>query len=129
MNIDEAIQVSCIIDKLSPSWKDFKHTLKHKKEELTLIELDSHLRIEESLKVHDSDKPKSNNGTKTDPNKKSKVTCWKYGKPVHLKKDCKGGKVGNKANGLGMVWMIMLHGGLNQEQQFMCVNIDADSNL
>ncbi|GKD03115.1 hypothetical protein Tco_1178089, partial [Tanacetum coccineum] len=30
-------------------------------EELTLVELGSHLRIEESLKVHDSDKPKSNN--------------------------------------------------------------------
>ncbi|GKF58818.1 hypothetical protein Tco_0172355 [Tanacetum coccineum] len=32
MNIDEAIHVSCI-DKLPPSWKDFKHTLKHQKEE------------------------------------------------------------------------------------------------
>ncbi|GKA07412.1 zinc finger, CCHC-type containing protein [Tanacetum coccineum] len=107
--------------------KNFKHTLKHKKEELTLVELGSHLRIEESHRVQDSDKPKSNNvdgpsvvnmlehnnsiryndnkgkrkyqDTKTDPNKKSKQTCWKYGKPGHLKKDCKGGKVGNKANG------------------------------
>nr|GEY39755.1 zinc finger, CCHC-type [Tanacetum cinerariifolium] len=35
---------------------------------------------------------------KTDP----KVTCWKCGKPRHLKKDCKGGKVGNKANGSGI---------------------------
>ncbi|GJR21642.1 hypothetical protein Tco_0970169 [Tanacetum coccineum] len=59
--MDEAIYVSCIIDKLPPSWKDFKHTLKHKKEELTLVELGSHLRIEESLRVQDSDKPKSNN--------------------------------------------------------------------
>ncbi|GKA45302.1 zinc finger, CCHC-type containing protein [Tanacetum coccineum] len=39
MNMDEAIQVSCIIDKLPSSWKNFKHTLKHKKEELTLVEL------------------------------------------------------------------------------------------
>ncbi|GJU56728.1 ribonuclease H-like domain-containing protein [Tanacetum coccineum] len=61
MNIDEAIQVSCIIDKLPPSYKGFKHTLKHQKEELTLVELDSLLRIEESLRVHDSDKPKGNN--------------------------------------------------------------------
>ncbi|GJV98724.1 zinc finger, CCHC-type containing protein [Tanacetum coccineum] len=88
---------------------DFKHTLKHKKEELTLIELGSHLRIEESLRVQDSDKPKGNNvvgpsvvnmvehnnstkyndnkgkrkhqNTKADPSKKSKVTCWKYEKP------------------------------------------------
>nr|GFA18690.1 zinc finger, CCHC-type [Tanacetum cinerariifolium] len=46
---------------LSPSWKDFKHTLKHLNEELTLIELDYHLRIEESFRVQDSDKPKGNN--------------------------------------------------------------------
>nr|GEX72846.1 zinc finger, CCHC-type [Tanacetum cinerariifolium] len=39
----------------------FKHTLKHLKEELTLIELGSHLRIKESLKVQDSDKPNGNN--------------------------------------------------------------------
>ncbi|GJW28879.1 zinc finger, CCHC-type containing protein [Tanacetum coccineum] len=61
MNMDKAIQVSCIIDKLPPSWKDFKHTLKHNKEKLTLVELGSHLRIEESLKAQDSDKPKGNN--------------------------------------------------------------------
>ncbi|GKD20984.1 hypothetical protein Tco_1222687, partial [Tanacetum coccineum] len=61
MNMNEAIQVSCIIDKLSSSWKDFKHTLKHNKEELTLVELGSHLRIEESLGAQDSDKPKGNN--------------------------------------------------------------------
>ncbi|GKA92339.1 zinc finger, CCHC-type containing protein [Tanacetum coccineum] len=29
-------------------------------------------------------------------------TFWKCGKPGHLKKDCKGGKVGNKANGSGI---------------------------
>ncbi|GJY31713.1 hypothetical protein Tco_0415208 [Tanacetum coccineum] len=79
-----------------------KHTLKHLKEELTLVELGSHLRIEESLRMHDSDKPKGNNvvgpsvvnmvehnnssryidnkgkrkhhdNTKDDPNKNSKV--------------------------------------------------------
>ncbi|GJY72934.1 zinc finger, CCHC-type containing protein [Tanacetum coccineum] len=51
MNMDETIHISCIIDKLSSSWKNFKHTLKHKKEELTLVELGSHLRIEESLRA------------------------------------------------------------------------------
>nr|GEU34582.1 zinc finger, CCHC-type [Tanacetum cinerariifolium] len=61
INMDESIQVLCIIDKLPPSWKDFKHTLKHLKEELTMIELDSYLRIRESLRVQDSDKPKGNN--------------------------------------------------------------------
>ncbi|GJZ13971.1 zinc finger, CCHC-type containing protein, partial [Tanacetum coccineum] len=51
----------CIIDKLHPSWKDFKHTLKHKKEELTLVELGSHLRIEESLRMQDSVKDQQGN--------------------------------------------------------------------
>ncbi|GKB67697.1 zinc finger, CCHC-type containing protein [Tanacetum coccineum] len=49
--------------------KDFKHTLKHKKEELTLVELSSHLRIEESLRV---------------PNKKNRITpyeLWTKKKP------------------------------------------------
>nr|GEU98559.1 zinc finger, CCHC-type [Tanacetum cinerariifolium] len=113
--------VSCIIDKLPPSWKDFKHTLKHLKEELTLIELGSHLRIEESLRVQENDKPKSNNvagpsvvnmvkhtnssryndnkgkwkhhDTRANLNKKPKVTCWKCGKPGHLKKNYKAGHV------------------------------------
>ncbi|GKA21559.1 zinc finger, CCHC-type containing protein, partial [Tanacetum coccineum] len=61
MNMDESIQVLCIIDKLPLSWKDFKHIFKHLKDELTLVELGSHLRIEESLRMQDSDKPKGNN--------------------------------------------------------------------
>nr|GEZ03966.1 zinc finger, CCHC-type [Tanacetum cinerariifolium] len=98
---------------------NFKHTSKHLKEELTLIELGSHLRIKESLKVQVSDKPKGNNvvgpsvfnmmehnnssryndnngkrkhhDIRANPNKKPKVTCWKCRKPRHLKKDCKAG--------------------------------------
>ncbi|GJS48577.1 zinc finger, CCHC-type containing protein [Tanacetum coccineum] len=110
---------------------DFKHTLKHLKEELTLVELGSHLRIEESFKVQDSDNPKGNNvagpsvvnmvehnnssryndnkgkhkhhdNTRAYPNKKAKPTCWKCGKTVHIKMDCKGVNVGNKANGSGL---------------------------
>ncbi|GKA49104.1 zinc finger, CCHC-type containing protein [Tanacetum coccineum] len=105
MNMDEAIQ-----------------------EDLTLGELGSHLRIEESLRVQDSDKPKGNNvvgpslvnmvehnnssryndnkgkrkhhdNTRVDPNNKAKPTCWKCGKTSHIKRDCKGVNVGNKANG------------------------------
>ncbi|GJX31679.1 zinc finger, CCHC-type containing protein [Tanacetum coccineum] len=40
---------------------DFKHTLKHNKEELTLVELSSHMYIVESLRAQDSDKPNDNN--------------------------------------------------------------------
>nr|GEV08362.1 zinc finger, CCHC-type [Tanacetum cinerariifolium] len=109
---------------------NFKHTLKHKKEELTLVELGSHLRIDESLRVQDSDKPKGNNvvgpsvvnmvkhnnssryndnkgkrkhhdNTRIDPNKNAKLTCWKCGKTCHIKRDCKDVNVGNKANSSG----------------------------
>nr|GEV54450.1 hypothetical protein [Tanacetum cinerariifolium] len=58
LKMDESISVSSIIDKLPPSWKDFKHTLKHGKDDLSLVLLGSHLRIEESLKAQDSDKGK-----------------------------------------------------------------------
>nr|GEW63203.1 zinc finger, CCHC-type [Tanacetum cinerariifolium]GEW80519.1 zinc finger, CCHC-type [Tanacetum cinerariifolium] len=90
----------------------------------------THLRIEESLRVQDSDKTKSNNvsshsvvnmvehnnssryndnkgkrkhhdNTRADPNKKAKPTCWKCGKTNHFKRDCKGVNVGKKANGSG----------------------------
>nr|GFA20733.1 hypothetical protein [Tanacetum cinerariifolium]GFA20743.1 hypothetical protein [Tanacetum cinerariifolium]GFA20748.1 hypothetical protein [Tanacetum cinerariifolium]GFA25501.1 hypothetical protein [Tanacetum cinerariifolium]GFA25528.1 hypothetical protein [Tanacetum cinerariifolium] len=62
-------------------------------EKLTLIELGSHLHIEESLRVQDSDKPKGNNVAGPS------VVNMKCGKREHLKKDCKAGNVGNKANG------------------------------
>nr|GFB57017.1 zinc finger, CCHC-type [Tanacetum cinerariifolium] len=38
LNIDESIYVSSIIDKLPPLWKDFKHSLKHNKDELSLVQ-------------------------------------------------------------------------------------------
>nr|GEW38396.1 zinc finger, CCHC-type [Tanacetum cinerariifolium] len=58
LKMDESISVSSIIDKLPPSWKDFKHTFKHGKDDLSLVQLGSHLRIEESLRAQDSDKGK-----------------------------------------------------------------------
>ncbi|GKB10779.1 zinc finger, CCHC-type containing protein [Tanacetum coccineum] len=52
-----------------------------------------------SFGYNDNKGKHKNQDTKVDPNKKSKVTYWKCGKPRHLKKDCKGGKGDNKANG------------------------------
>ncbi|GJR98245.1 hypothetical protein Tco_0270419 [Tanacetum coccineum] len=37
LKMDESISVSCVIDKLPPSLKDFKHTLKHGKDDLSLV--------------------------------------------------------------------------------------------
>ncbi|GJY04934.1 zinc finger, CCHC-type containing protein, partial [Tanacetum coccineum] len=58
LKMDEFVSVSSVIDKLPPSWKEFKHTLKHGKDDLSLVQFGSHLRIEESLKARESDKGK-----------------------------------------------------------------------
>nr|GEY63307.1 zinc finger, CCHC-type [Tanacetum cinerariifolium] len=82
-------------------------------------------------------KRKHHDNIRTDPNKKEKPTCWKCSKTCHIKRNCKGVNVGNKANGSGTKGsgdgssntkrMMMLHGGLTQEKQFMCVKIDVGS--
>lgn len=132
LKMDESIAVSSIIDKLPSSWKDFKHTLKHKKEELTLVQLGSHFMIEESLRAQEIDKVndktvagsssvnmveesgtvKQNYNAKGNkrkfqgnknkgPNKQTKLSCWKCGKPGHLKRDCRVFKGKNKAGPSG----------------------------
>nr|GEY16312.1 hypothetical protein [Tanacetum cinerariifolium] len=108
--------------------KEFKHGLKHKKEELNLVQLGSHLRIEVGLRNQKLDNnPKGNNqigsssinmvegdGAKNSNNNKNKrkfksgddkfankkgtVTCWKCKKTGHMKKDCRSRK-GNDGAG------------------------------
>ncbi|CAL9005235.1 unnamed protein product [Prunus brigantina] len=53
MNLDEQFQVAVIIDKLPPSWKDFKNALLHKTKEVSLESLITLLHIEEEAKKHD----------------------------------------------------------------------------
>lgn len=45
--LSELFQVATTIEKLPPSWKDFKNYLKHKRKEMTIDELVVRLRIEE----------------------------------------------------------------------------------
>lgn len=56
MNMDETIIVSSqtIIDKLWP-WKDYKESLKHRKEDILIKELGRHLCIEEQLRLNNTE--------------------------------------------------------------------------
>nr|GEX34135.1 hypothetical protein [Tanacetum cinerariifolium] len=97
LTMDEAISVAVIIDKLPPSWKDFKHSLKHKKEELNLVQLgSSSVNMVEGDGARNSknnkNKRKFNGGGDKSANKKSTLVCWKCNKPGHMKKDCRSRK-------------------------------------
>nr|GFA89712.1 hypothetical protein [Tanacetum cinerariifolium] len=93
--------------------------LKYDKDELSLVQLGSHFCLKETLRAEESgnekgkdvagsssvnmiedDKNKNNNknnkakkrkngGNNDGLNYKSKLTCWKYGKTGHFKKDCR----------------------------------------
>ncbi|CAM8905246.1 unnamed protein product [Rhodiola kirilowii] len=140
LKMDEAISVSSIIDKLPPAWKDFRRTLKHKKEDISLVELAKELRLEEELRVREKDamevdtnlpkvnvletssqKVNKNKGKKRPneyaskgPNKKHPTkgnVCWTCGKAGHFKRDCRVGKgKSEKAQGNAV-------GNKNQEQK------------
>nr|GFC05166.1 zinc finger, CCHC-type [Tanacetum cinerariifolium] len=73
------------------------------KEELTLVELGSHLRTEESLRAQDNDKPNGNNVV--------------------------GPSVVNMVEHNNSSRMMMLRGGLTLKQLCMCAKIDAGSRL
>src|ERR1044071_7236151 len=51
MMLSETFQVAAIIEKLPPSWIDFKNYLKHKRKEMTIEDFVVHLHIEEDNKV------------------------------------------------------------------------------
>ncbi|GJR36482.1 zinc finger, CCHC-type containing protein [Tanacetum coccineum] len=88
IKMNESISVSSVIDKLPPSWKDFKHTLEHGKDDLSLVQLGSHLRIEESLRAQKSDKGKGKEVDGPSVNMTERVTG-------HFKRDCRSGKKNN----------------------------------
>ncbi|KAL5803277.1 hypothetical protein ACOSQ4_031582 [Xanthoceras sorbifolium] len=115
MNMDESVIVSAIIDKITPSWKDYKRSLKHKKKDVTLEELGQHFHIEEEYIINSIDE-QANSSSKVhmveegkeakhhqhpkgkkrkfdlkknqNSNKKHKGVCHPCGKPGHFKRDC-----------------------------------------
>ncbi|GKC75252.1 zinc finger, CCHC-type containing protein [Tanacetum coccineum] len=101
LKMDESISVSNVIDKLPPSWKDFKHSLKHGKDDLSLVQLEEG-RKNKNNKQNKGNKRgfKDNNGG-SGFNKKPKLECWKCGKTSHFKRDCRSGNKKNNASASG----------------------------
>nr|GEY14813.1 reverse transcriptase domain-containing protein [Tanacetum cinerariifolium] len=69
LKMDESISVSSVIDKLPPSWKDFKHSLKHGKDDLSVVQLVETRRITQVLVVRERD-------LRTNPKTKVDAIAW-----------------------------------------------------
>ncbi|XP_009629827.2 uncharacterized protein [Nicotiana tomentosiformis] len=55
MEMCEILQANVLLEKFSPSWSDYMNQLKHKKKNLTLQELISHMRTEEANRLKDEE--------------------------------------------------------------------------
>ncbi|XP_070014739.1 uncharacterized protein [Nicotiana sylvestris] len=55
MEMCEILQDNVLLEKFPPSWSDYKNQLKHKKKNLTLQELISHMRTEEANRLKDEE--------------------------------------------------------------------------
>ncbi|GJY34361.1 retrovirus-related pol polyprotein from transposon TNT 1-94 [Tanacetum coccineum] len=55
MTLSETFQAAAIIEKLPPSWVDFKNYLKHKRKEMSVEDLVVHFRIEEDNRLAQKD--------------------------------------------------------------------------
>ena len=106
--ISEQFQVGSIIEKLPPSWRDFKVYLKHKCREMTMEDLILRLRVEEDHRKGDSVDGARANVIESEPSTKQKFQKFKGKKMSKLKpkgkdfKKIKGscwvcGKAGHKA--------------------------------
>ena len=80
MTLSETFQVAAFIEKLPPSWRDFKNYLKHKRKELSLEDLIVRLRIEEDNRLSEKKVGKNLEVSRANvvegskPNKKRKMS-------------------------------------------------------
>ncbi|KAL5582887.1 hypothetical protein UlMin_015329 [Ulmus minor] len=106
MNLSETFQVVAIIEKLLPTWKDFKNYLKHKRKEMSIEDLVVRLRIEEDNRCF---KKRGYNLSVA----KANVVEHKQSSKFKKKKSNKGPKLGPK-------------GGVSKKQKFQgkCFSCD-----
>ncbi|XP_074271414.1 uncharacterized protein LOC141595349 [Silene latifolia] len=51
MKICETFEANCLLEKLPLSWQNYVHSMKHKQKDFTLLELVSHIKIEEQNRI------------------------------------------------------------------------------
>ncbi|XP_075095033.1 uncharacterized protein LOC142173345 [Nicotiana tabacum] len=118
--INEAFQVTAMIEKLPLLWKDLKNYLKYKRKEMSLEDLIVRLRIEEDNKaaekkgrgnstimganIVEDRKRKKAYGPKSNPSKKRfNGNCYNCGKAGHRSADCHAPKKDKKKGQANMV--------------------------
>ncbi|KAL0418895.1 UNVERIFIED_CONTAM: hypothetical protein Sradi_1303000 [Sesamum radiatum] len=55
MNMCDVLQANVLLEKFLPSWSEYRNHLKHKKKDLNLQELISHMRTEEANRLKDKE--------------------------------------------------------------------------
>ena len=88
MVLGESFQVAVVIEKLPPTWKDFKNYLKYKRKEMSMEDLVVRLRIEEDNKRYDK------KGVHTSPEVKANFV--EHGSMKRQNNKGKGSKLGHK---------------------------------
>ncbi|XP_077253175.1 uncharacterized protein LOC143892437 [Tasmannia lanceolata] len=91
MIISEQFQVIAVIDKLPPSWKNFRNSLLHKSKELSMESLLVHLRIEEENRNQDKKEENVSNlnaiSVFQSPNQKPQVNLKPKKKSMKMKQN------------------------------------------
>ncbi|KAK9052408.1 hypothetical protein SSX86_029037 [Deinandra increscens subsp. villosa] len=93
MSLSETFQVAAMIEKLPPSWVDFKNYLKHKRKEMTVEDLVVRLRIEEDNKLAQK---------KSDVPEQAKANIVEYGQSSKGNKNRGRAEKKNKGKGFNL---------------------------
>ncbi|KAA0063949.1 ty1-copia retrotransposon protein [Cucumis melo var. makuwa] len=95
MKMCKILQVNVLLEKFPPSWNDYRNHLKHKKKDLKLQELISHMRTEEANRLKDKKNGIKGKTQRRDNSrllggqiKKKKLVCYVCGKEGHKSYQC-----------------------------------------